>query len=100
MQILKLDALKEFSPAGFNKKELVVTDSFKLLLICFGPGQAVDPCVMSRHTMFFIIEGEGKVIEAGQEAAVSAGSIVLIEPELERQILAETRMVVLATQYS
>lgn len=99
MQVLNIENLQQFTSTGFNKNELVVTDSFKLLLICFESGQAVDPCVMSRYTMFYIVEGEGRVIEAGQEVAVYTGSIILIEPELERQILAKTRMVVLAAQY-
>lgn len=100
MQHLNLDKLKEFDVEGFVKKELVVTDNFKLLLICFEPGQAVEPCVMSRSTAFYIVEGTGVIIEAGEAVQVSNGSIVLIKPELERQIKAESKMVVLAIQYS
>jgi len=100
VQHLNLDKLKEFAEAGFVKKELVVTDNFKMLLICFEPGQAVEPCVMSRSTAFYIVEGTGVVIEAGEAVQVSNGSIVLIKPELERQIKAESKMVVLAIQYS
>ena len=99
MQHLDLDKLKEFAAAGFVKKELVVTDDSKLLLICFEPGQAVEPCVMSRSTAFYIIEGIGEVIEAGEAVQVSDGSLVLIKPELERQIKAKSKMVVLAIQY-
>ncbi len=100
MQHLDLNKLQEFAAAGFVKKELVVTDNFKLLLICFEPGQAVEPCVMSRNTVFYIVEGNGVVIEEGEKAEVSKGSMVLIEPELERQIRAESKMTVLAIQYS
>jgi len=100
MQHLDLVKLKEFAATGLVKKELVVTDNFKLLLICFEPGQAVEPCVMSRSTAFYIVEGTGVVIEAGEAVQVSNGSIVLIKPELERQIKAENKMVVLAIQYS
>lgn len=100
MQYLDLKKLQEFATAGFVKKELVVADNFKLLLICFEPGQAVEPCVMSRNTIFYIVEGEGVVIEEGGKAEVSKGSMVLIEPELERQIKAESKMTVLAIQYS
>ncbi len=100
MQHLDLDKLKEFAAKGLVKKELVVTDNFKLLLICFEPGQAVEPCVMSRSTAFYIVEGTGVVIEAGEAVQVSNGSLVLIKPELERQIKAESKMVVLAIQYS
>jgi quercetin dioxygenase-like cupin family protein len=100
MQHLDLDKLKEFAAAGFVKKELVVTDNFKLLLICFEPGQEVEPCVMSRSTAFYIVEGTGVVIEAGEAVQVVDGSLVLIKPELERQIKAESKMVVLAIQYS
>ncbi len=100
MQHLDLDKLQEFTATGFVKKELVVTDNFKLLLIFFEPGQEVEPCVMSRHTVFYIVEGEGVVFEEGEKAEVSKGSIVLIEPEVERQIKAESKMTVLALQYS
>lgn len=100
MQHLDLDKLKEFTAAGYIKNELVVTDNFKLLMICFEPGQSVEPCVMSRSTAFYIIEGTGEVIEAGEAVQVFNGSLVLIKPELERQIKAESKMVVLAIQYS
>lgn len=100
MQHLDVGKLKEFAVEDFVKKELVVTDNFKLLLICFEPGQAVEPCVMSRSTAFYIIEGTGEVIEAGEAVQVSDDSLVLIKPELERQIKAESKMVVLAIQYS
>ncbi len=100
MQHLDLNKLKEFAATGLVKKELVVTDNFKLLLICFEPGQAVNPCVMSRNTAFYIIEGKGVVIEEGDAAEVSKGSMILIEPEIERQIKAESKMIVLAIQYS
>lgn len=99
MQHLDLNKLKEFAAASFVKKELLVTDNFKLLLICFEPGQAVEPCVMSRSTAFYIVEGTGEVIEEGEAVQVSNGSVVLIKPELERQIKAASKMVVLAIQY-
>lgn len=100
MQHFDLNKLKEFAAAGFVKNELVVTDNFKLLLICFEPGQEVEPCVMSRSTAFYIVEGTGVVIEAGEAVQVSDGSLVLIKPDLERQIKAESKMVVLAIQYN
>ncbi len=100
MQHINLTETQEFNELSFVKKELLVTDNFKLLHICFEPGQAVEPCVMSRSTAFYIIEGKGTVVEAGETAAVSKGSLVLIEPDLERQIKAESKMVVLAIQYS
>jgi hypothetical protein len=56
MKHLDLTKLQEFAAAGFVKKELVVTNNFKLLQICFEPGQAVEPCVMSRNTAFYIAE--------------------------------------------
>jgi len=100
LQHLDLNKLQEFAAAGFVKKELVVTDNFKLLLICFEPGQAVEPCVMSRNTAFYVVAGRGIITEGGEKAEVSKGSIILIEPELERQIKAESKMTVLAIQYS
>ncbi|MDW7730371.1 MAG: cupin domain-containing protein [Dethiobacteria bacterium] len=99
MQHLDLNKMQEFAAAGFVKKELVVSDNFKLLLICFEPGQAVEPCVMSRSTAFYIMEGKGVILEEGNSAEVSKGSMILIDPELERQIKAETKMTVLAIQY-
>jgi quercetin dioxygenase-like cupin family protein len=100
MKHFDLNKLQEFAATGLVKKELVVTDNFKLLLICFEPGQAVEPCVMSRNTVFYIVEGEGVVIEEGKKTEVSKGSMILIEPELERQIMAKSKMTVLAIQYS
>ncbi len=100
MELLNLEQLKDFSPAEHVKRELVVTDSFKMLLLCFEPGQAVPPCTMTRHTAFYIVEGEGTVVVEKESKPISTGSIVLIPPGLERQILAKTRLVVLAMQHS
>ena len=99
MQTYNLEELKEFSESDFRKKELIVTNSFKLLLICFEPGQSVPPCVMERSTVFYIIEGQGKVLVSDQENRVTAGSLIIIEPDLVRQIKADTHLVVLAMQY-
>ncbi len=99
MKLLSLEELKVFTASEFIKKELTVTEHFKLLLVCFEPGQAVPPCVMERSTAFYIIEGRGRVSVSDEEHTVSAGSIILIEPDLSRQIKAETRLVVLAMQY-
>ena len=99
MQLLNLEELKEFAASEFIKKELAVTEHFKLLLVCFEPGQSVPPCVMKRSTAFYIVEGRGIVTVSDQEYSVSVGSIILIEPDLARQIKAETRLVVLAMQY-
>lgn len=99
MQLLPLASLKKYSETGYLKQELAVTENSKVLLICFKPGQSVEPCVMSRNTMFHIVEGTGKVVETGLEKPVTAGDIVFIKPEVERQLKAETRMVVLAIQY-
>lgn len=100
MKILNINELIAYTPESFNKQELHVTEQSKVLLICFAAGQAVEPCVMSRNTMFYIIEGEGAVKEANLEEKVSAGSIIMIEPERERQLRAKTEMVVLAVQYA
>ena len=99
MQLYNLEELKEFAVSEFRKKELVVTDSFKLLLICFEPGQSVPSCVMKRSTAFYIIEGQGQVLVSDRENQVTSGSLIIIEPDLTRQIKAKTRLVVLAMQY-
>jgi len=100
MKILNINELISFTPESFNKQELHVTEQSKVLFICFAADQEVEPCVMSRNTMFYIIEGEGTVREADIEEKVSAGSIMIIEPERERQLRAKTEMVVLAVQYA
>lgn len=100
MKIFNSNEFISYTPEGFNKQELHATEQSKVLLICFAAGQAVEPCVMSRNTMFYIIDGEGTVREADLEEKVSAGSIIMIEPELERQLIAMTEMNVLAVQYS
>ncbi len=99
MKVYNLEELKEFAVSDFEKKELVVTESFKMLLICFEPNQSVPPCVMERSTAFYIVEGQGQVLVSSQENTVTAGSLILIEPDLTRQIKADTRLVVLAMQY-
>lgn len=56
-----------------------MTDNFKLLQICFEPGQSVPPCVMERSTAFYIIEGQGEVLVSDQENTVTAGSLINVE---------------------
>ncbi len=99
MKIFQVDEMKEFKASGFNRIDLDVTDNFKLLMISFKPGQAVPACIMKRHTAFYIIEGRGQVIASDREEPVREGSIVLIEPNLSRQIIADTHLVILAMQY-
>ncbi|MFO8191443.1 MAG: cupin domain-containing protein [Bacillota bacterium] len=100
MKLLNLVDLKEFDPQSHVKKELKVTENFKMLTICFEPGQAVPPCIMERSTAFYIVEGEGFISAGGEEAAISAGDLSFIESGQERQIRAKTRLVVLAIQYN
>ncbi|MFO7951821.1 MAG: hypothetical protein R6U91_03310, partial [Bacillota bacterium] len=99
VQVTNLEDLKEFSASDFIKKELAVAEHFKLLLITFEPGQEVQPCVMERSTAFYIVEGQGKVLASEQEHDITKGSMVQIEPDLTRQIIANSRLVVLAMQY-
>lgn len=100
MELFNLEDLVEFNQHGPVKKELAVTANFKKLLICFEPGQEVQPCRMARHTAFYFVNGTGAVNVEGEEKQVSAGCMVLIPPNLERQIKARTRLVVLALQYT
>ena len=54
---------------------------------------------MERSTTFYIVEGQGKVLASDKEYAVTGGFIVMIEPDLTRQIQAKSRLVILTIRY-
>lgn len=98
MHVLDVLAEREFSPREKVRKELYRSSAAKVLLICFEPGQRVEPCVMAAEVAFYVVEGSGRISVDSTTVDVHQGSLVVVPAGLERQIEAHSRMVVLAVQ--
>lgn len=80
------------------RKELCLSGSFKILLICLLPGQQVESCIMDTEVMFYLVEGEGELRLPGRRISLKEGSLAVVPGGVERQLAAWSPMVVLAVQ--
>jgi quercetin dioxygenase-like cupin family protein len=94
-----LGKLVKFSPKAHTKYVFFESTKLKAQVMGLEPGQQIPPCKMDHDIIFFVIQGQGKMIVDGQEEAVSESSWIFVPKEKEtRSIKAETRMKVLAIQ--
>ncbi|NPV54747.1 MAG: cupin domain-containing protein [Firmicutes bacterium] len=89
---------KEFVAGAHAKDVLEDTSTHKVLTVTIDAGAQIPPCTMGSHTLFFVVEGEGTIRVGSDTRDIAPGQIVSIEPGIERNIKAETKMVVLAIQ--
>jgi len=79
MEKKALDAIKEFSDKGFQRRRVWQTDNLHCNIYCFEPGQANN---LHRHPVsdevVFCWEGEGVVVVGEEQAAITAGETVLV----------------------
>lgn len=88
----------EFSRKSHLRKVLYETPQTKAMLICFGAGQAVPPCVMHSLVYFIVLEGNGRLMSGTELRGLVPGAMVVVPPGLERRIEADSRLVILAVQ--
>jgi len=89
--------------SGFKNIEvpatsLIGTDKVRALLVNLEAGQSLSPCQMSCPVLYYVIEGQGVLHVADEQASVKAGSLVVVPAEAVRNISADKRMRVLAVQ--
>lgn len=77
---------------------LIDTDKVRALLVNLDAGQSLSTCQMSCPVLYYVIEGQGVLHVADEQASVKAGSLVVVPADTVRNITAEKKMRVLAVQ--
>jgi len=77
---------------------LIGTDKVRALLVNLDAGQSLSPCQMSCPVLYYVIEGQGVLHVADEQANLKTGSLVVVPAEAVRNISADKRMRVLAVQ--
>jgi len=99
MNVYSLNSLTEFSPDHHTKHVFFDSQRIKAQVISLDAGQQIPPCRMERDVIFFIMEGQGRIVVNGEEKELEKFSWVFVPKEKNsRSIQAETRMAVLAIQ--
>jgi len=73
--------------------------NIKAQIVCLKSGQIIPSCKMNNDVLFYIIEGEGKIIVDSKKESLFPGiAVVVPRKAVSRSISAKTDMVVLAVQ--
>jgi copper chaperone len=86
-----------FATEGPRHQELIVTDTFRAVLVGLEAGQKIPPHPTSAAAYHFL-EGSGWMIVDGERLAVEAGATVVVPSGAPRGVEAETRLAFLGTQ--
>ena len=86
-----------FTPEGPCHQELIVTDTFRAVLVGLEAGQKILPHPTSTGTYHFL-EGSGWMTVDGERLAVAPGATVVVPNGVPRGVEAETRLAFLGTQ--
>lgn len=99
MKTYMLRELVRFSDDGPEKNVFFESGKIKAQVMGLKKGQTIPPCRMQFDVIFFVLQGEGKIIVDGVEEILKKTSWVFVPKEAEsRSLVAETEMVVLAIQ--
>ena len=77
---------------------LIGTDKVRALLVNLNAGQSLSPCQMSCPVLYYVIEGQGVILVADEQANLKTGSLVVVPAEAVRDIAADKQLRVLAVQ--
>jgi mannose-6-phosphate isomerase-like protein (cupin superfamily) len=99
MEIVDLEAAKEFSPTHHVHKSLTETGRSDITIACWEPGQASP---IHRHPsadeIYHVLEGEGVFTDGRAEKRLGPGGTVLFPAGEAHQVRAITRMVLYRVQ--
>jgi len=99
LNIYVLEEFIKFSSRAHTKTVFFENEKIKAQVIGMEAEQQIPPCGMDFDVVFFVMEGEGKIILDGQSKALKKSAWIFVPKEIEtRSIKAETRMKVLAIQ--
>ena len=82
---------------GPQHQELMLTDTFRAVLVSLEAGQKIAPHTSSSGA-YHILEGTGSMIVDGERLAIEAGATIVVPKGAARGVEAETRLVFLGTQ--
>lgn len=85
----------EFNPERFNPRVLAESESTKVVLACFEPGQFIPVHRPGVDVTLVVLEGEGSIVADEREEKVARGAIAFVPAGESRGVKAETRMVLL-----
>jgi quercetin dioxygenase-like cupin family protein len=77
---------------------LIDTGKVRALLVNLDAGQSLSPCQMSCPVLYYVIEGQGVIHVADEQANLKTGSLLVVPAEAVRNIVANKQMRVLAVQ--
>lgn len=88
-----------FTPEGPSYQELIVTDSFRAVLVGLEAGQKIAPHTTSAGAYHFL-DGSGWMVVNGERYAIKPGATIAVGGGASRGVEAETRLAFLGTQAS
>ena len=98
IRVIDVETVQEYSADGVQPVILHQSEGLTTLLLCLEPGQVVGPCVMSARVQYYVIAGSGQLRVADEQAGLKTGSVVVVQPNVVRSIVAAERMRLLAVQ--
>lgn len=98
MRIWNLKDTIKFSPLEQTRMVLEETPKYKVAVVGLEPGQKLDPCRMESATVFQVLEGQGVIIADGEVGRLEPGSLIIMDPNVERSVTANSRMILVTIQ--
>lgn len=98
IQIVDFEATQPSSAGGLLPIVLHQSEGLTTMLLCLEPGQVVGPCAMSTRVQYIVMSGGGQLRVADEQAGLKTGSVVVVQPDVVRSIVAVERMRLLAVQ--
>ena len=77
---------------------LIDTHMIRALLVNLDAGQTLPPCQMSCPVLYYVIEGQGVLSVAEEQANLKAGSLIVVPADAVRSLAAREHLCVLAVQ--
>jgi len=77
---------------------LIDTNKIRALLVNLDGGQTLPPCQMSCPVLYYVIEGQGVLSVAEEQANLKTGSLIVVPADAVRSLAAHEHLCVLAVQ--
>lgn len=88
-----------FDESQHKKAIIHENKKYKVLRLTMTLGNKIPPCTMYSDTIFYVVEGCGKILTNGVVESIKQGTMIIIPAGLERSIECESEtMIVTAIQ--
>ena len=98
IHVIDAESMQKFSAGEVQPIVLHQSEGLITLLLCLEPGQVVGPCAMSARVQYLVMAGSGQLHVAEEQAGLRTGSVVVVQADVVRSIVAVERMRLLAVQ--